>query len=163
MTTMAVTTAEPTDQRDALSRDNVLFFWQKSKDALAKAKEEEMEWRKYVVKRAFPQPEEGMNTLELENGYQLKAAVKFNYKLSDNDTVEKTLSEISSIGNEGKFIAERLVSWSPHFLLTEYRALQEEAEKNNPTAKAILQSVSKMLVIEDAAPTLTIKEPKAKK
>lgn len=154
---------KPTNPLDALSRDEVLVRWQELQQALARAKEAEMEMRKYVVSRAFPDPKEGMNTLELGNGYELKAGVKFNYNLVDNVNVEAILAKIETIGNSGKFVAERLVSWTPHFLLTEYRQLQADAETGSEEAKAILSEVNKMIVITDAAPTLTIKEPKAKK
>lgn len=152
-----------TNELDKLSRDEILMIWQCAKDNLALAKEHEMEMRKYVVSRAFPVPEEGTNTLELGNGYQLKANVKFNYNLLDNKTVEDTLDRIARIGNQGVFIAERLVSWQPSFLLTEFRKLEKEADDGSNEAKLILKECHKMLEIKDAAPTLAIKEPKAKK
>ena len=148
---------------DAKGQDDVLMEWQRLKEVLASAKEAEMEFRKYVVKRAFPQADEGTNTLELGNGYQLKAGIKYNYNLADNATVEACLAEISKIGNEGSFIADRLVSWTPNFLLTEYRKIEEDASKDDKTAKEILKHITKMLTITDAAPTLEIKEPKGKK
>lgn len=152
-------------QRENLpvSNDGVLLLWQRTKELLDKVKSDEMEIRKTAVKIHVPQAHEGTNTIELGGGYELKAVVKFNYKLADNATVEACLDEISTIGNEGKFIADRLVSWTPNFLITEYRALQEEAEKNNQSAKQILTIVSKMLTITDAAPELKINEPKKKK
>lgn len=145
-----------------LDRDQLLMEWDKLKKAVEAAKLEELDMRKYIVKKAFPNANEGMNNQELGNGYQLKANVKFNYNLVDNNTVEKCLDEISKIGNQGAFIAERLVGWTPRFLLTEYRKLQEEAEIS-VEAKQILDKVSEMLVITDAAPTLEIKAPKDKK
>lgn len=147
---------------DDKSQDEVLLEWGKRKTILAVAKEREMEFRKYVVNRAFPEKHEGTNTLELGKGYELKANVKFNYKLADNDVVEKTLEEIAVIGNRGKFIADRLVSWTPNFLLTEYRQLQEDEKAGSAEAKNILKLVEKMLTIDDAAPELKIKEPKVK-
>lgn len=145
-----------------LDKDALLLEWQKCKDAIEAAKEVEMNMRKYIVQRAFPEKKEGMNTLELGNGYQLKSQIKYNYNLAANDVVEACLDKIEHLGNQGKFIAERLVSWKPNFLLTEYRALQEEAAGNNPTAKQILSVVSEMLTITEAAPSLEIKAPKKK-
>lgn len=146
-----------------LSRDDVLLAWQMARELLAKAKEDELEIRKYVVSRVFPEPKEGINTLELGNGYKLKAGVKFNYNLKDNTTVENTLKTISQIGNNGPFIANKLVSWTPSFLLTEFRQLESNAAEGSEEAKAILKEVYGMLNITDAAPTLEIKEPKSKK
>lgn len=151
------------DPRDDLSQDEVLWNWENTKAQLAKFKEQEMDWRKYVVKRAFPVKQEGINTVELGAGYSLKANVKFNYKLADNATVEKTLDAIAKIGNEGTFIADRLVSWSPSFLLKEYRVLQEQAETGNDTAQQILAKIGEMLIVDEAAPSLEIKAPRGKK
>ncbi len=148
------------DPRDRLSRDEVLLEWQKAKDLLASAKEKEMTWRKYAVARAFPDATEGTNTEPLGNGYNLKAVVKYNYKLLDNDKVRDCLSRIAKIGNKGSFVAERLVSWTPNFLLTEYREL-EAAETDD--AKAMLRICNEMLEISEAAPTLSIVAPKEKK
>jgi len=148
---------------DSLSQDQVLLKWQEAKDALAKAKDFELELRKYVVSRAFPEKQEGTNTVELGNDYKLKAVIKYNYKLAENAVVQRCLDRVAKTGNEGAFIAERLVSWTPNFLLQEYRAIQEEVEKGNATAKQIYDIVNEMLTISEAAPTLNIVEPKAKK
>jgi hypothetical protein len=159
----AVQPTAPSNPYDAMSEDQLLMAHKKLQEDLSALKEKEMELRKYIVSRAFPNRNEGTNTKELGNGYELKAVVKFNYKLSDNDVVEKTLAEIAAVGNEGAFIADRLVCWTPNFYKTEYNKLQDDAAAGSETAKTILKLVDKMLTITDAAPTLTIKEPKAKK
>lgn len=148
---------------DAMSEDDLLMLWDSRKKSIEQAKESEMELRKYIVSRAFPNKKEGMNNKDLGNGYTLKAGVKYNYNLADNDTVEKCLDEIAKIGNQGGFIADRLVSWQPSFLITEYRALQEEKDKGDRTAIEILSVINEMLTITESAPTLEIKAPKAKK
>jgi hypothetical protein len=153
----------PTNPLDSMTEDQLLMLWQDKKAAIEKAKEEEMDLRKYIVKREFPKPHEGTNTKELGQGYQLKAGIKYNYNLADNDTVEDCLNKISKLGNEGSFIADRLVSWKPSFLLTEYRALQESKDKGEKFASEVLDVVNEMLTITEGAPTLEIKEPKAKK
>lgn len=145
------------------NRDGILMLWQKAKADVENAKNFEMEIRKIVVKATFENPKEGMNTAELGNGYQAKASIKYNYNLADNDTVEECLNEIEKIGNEGPFIAERLVGWTPTFKLTEYRLIQEGVEKGEPTAIKIMNCINRMLTITEAAPTLEIKEPKLKK
>jgi len=146
---------------DNMNEDALLLLWQEKKDAIEKAKADEMDLRKYIVKREFPKAQEGMNTKPLgDQGYQLKAGIKYNYNLADNDTVEDCLNKIAKIGNEGTFIAERLVSWKPNFLLTEYRALQEAKEKGEKFASEVLDIVNQMLTITEGAPTLEIKEPR---
>lgn len=152
-----------TNPLDAMSEDALLMLWDSKKKAIEVAKEEEMDLRKYIVGRAFPKKEEGMNTKELGQGYQLKAGIKYNYNLADNDTVENCLNRIAKIDNTGAFIADRLVSWKPSFLLTEYRQLVEDKEKGSKSAEAILNIVTEMLVISEGAPSLEIKTPKVKK
>lgn len=153
----------PSNPWDKLTNDECLLEWQKKKDAIETAKAEEMEFRKYIVKREFPKANEGMNTKKLGAGYQLKAAVKFNYNLADNDTVEATLERLSNLGNAGSAIADRLVSWKPNFLLTEYRQLCEDKDKGSKFAVDALNIISEMLTIVEAAPTLEIKEAKVKR
>jgi hypothetical protein len=145
---------------DAMNSDRLLLLWEQRKRAVELAKELEMEIRKYIVKREFPEANEGMNTKELGNGYQLKSSVKYNYNLADNNTVENCLDRIKGLGNKGPFIADRLVSWKPSFLLTEYRQLCEDLDKGDQTAIAVLNIVNEMLTITDGTPTLEIKEPK---
>lgn len=150
------------DPRDNLTRDQLLVMWQDAKAKLQAVKDHELDLRKYIVSRAFPEANEGTNTQELGNGYSLKAKVKLNYKCKSNDEVEQMLDELSKTGNDGSFIAERLVSWTPNFLLTEYRPIQEAAAEGNELAKQRLQIIAKGLIITEAAPELSITEPKRK-
>ena len=152
----------PSNPWDAWSQDRVLLHWKALKDSLAQIKSDEMEFRKYVVSRAFPDAHEGTNTLELGNGWELKAQIKYNYKLLDNDTVEKGLDAIAKIGNSGSFIADRLVHWTPAFQKSEYNNILEDAEKGSGEARAIIKELNNFLVIEDAAPTVDLKENKKK-
>lgn len=146
---------------DALNQDELLMKHLALKEQLEKIKNEEMTLRKYIVDRVFPNKTEGVNTVALGNGFEAKATVKFNYKLADNKVVESCLDRIALIGNQGAFIAERLVSWHPTFLVTEYRVLQEEAKEGSDVAAQILKIVNdELLTIDDAAPTFAIKEPK---
>ncbi len=143
------------------SQDDLLVKWQYLKDQVEAAQAAELDMRKYIVSRAFPDKHEGTNTQELGNGYALKAVVKYNYNLDpDNKKVEEVLDKIATIGNQGSFIAERLVSWKPSFLLTEYRELQKEKDEGSEIAKAIIAEIHKVLTISEAAPSLKIKAPK---
>lgn len=155
-----VDVSETVDPRDAMSQDDILIAWQYVQSKLASAKKDEIEWRNYVAKRAFPEPKEGTNILALGNGYILKAVVNYHYNLLDNDVVESTLNKIAKIGNQGAFVADRLVSWTPNFLKTEYTKLKEDAEAGSLEAKEMLKLVNEMLVITDAAPKVEIKEPR---
>lgn len=146
------------------NQDGMLMLWKDWENRLREAKETEMEYRKICAAFLVPNKTEGTNTVELGNAYQAKVNLKYNYKLnSDNKKVWAGLDKISATGNEGKFIAERLVSWTPNFLLTEYRQLQEDAEGGSEQAKFILTIINEFLTITDAAPELKIVEPKVKK
>jgi hypothetical protein len=147
---------------DKMDTDTLLMEHQKLKDDIDKLKEREMELRKYIVDRCFPNKQEGTNILALGAGYELKAGVKFNYKLdTDLKKVENALDDIAVMGNEGAFLADRLVKWEATFLLTEYR----EICKSDATdiQKKIRKRIEDVLTITEAAPTLEIKEPKRKK
>lgn len=142
--------------------DGILMLWQRTQKILADAKLDEMDIRKTAVKVYVPQPKEGMNNVDLGQGYVLKAGVKFNYTLDpDNAKVEAALDDISTMGNEGAFLAERLVKWQASFLLTEYRPLCDDDATD--IQKKIKKRIEQVLTITDAAPTLEIKEPKSKK
>lgn len=144
-----------------LDQDGLLMLHQQSKQQLDFWKAEEMELRKLTVQVLIPEKTEGTNTVDLGNGWQAKAKIKYNYKLDpDNDKVWAGLERIEKIGNEGKFIADRLVSWTPNFLLTEYRQLQEDSEKGSLFAQTVLKEIESFLTISEAAPELEIKEPK---
>lgn len=148
-----------------INQDGALMFWKSAKKALDDWKELEMEWRKICAAFLVPEKTEGTTRIELGAGYQAKVVTKYNYELdSSNDKIWSSLDKISKVGNQGAFIAERLVSWQPSFLKTEYVTLQEEADKGSQDAKDILAIVnSEMLTITEAAPTLEIVEPKVKK
>ncbi len=149
---------------DKMTQDELLVRWQCLKDQVEVAKATEMEMRKYIVSRAFPDKHEGTNTKELGNGYQLKAGIKYNYTLdSDNKKVEEALDKIALIGNHGSFVADRLVSWKPTLCLSEYRELNKEAEEGHSISQAVIIELHKVLTITEAAPTLEIKAPKGKK
>lgn len=161
----------PFNPWDNLSQDQLLVRHEQLKIKLEDAKADEMALRRYIVKRAFPKPNEGMNTLELGNGYELKATVKYNYKLKapenfDGDVVQAVDDCVDAFAqalpNEGPFIADRLFKYSVDISIAEYRKLQEEA-MSFPSKKKLLDLVSNILEITDAAPTLAIKAPKEKK
>jgi hypothetical protein len=147
------------------NRDGLLMLHKWAKAQLDYFKEEEMMLRKIAVVELVPAKTEGATNVELGNGFKAKIVNNYNYKLdSDNEKIWSCLDKISKVGNRGSFIAERLVSWTPNFLKTEYTTLKEAAESGSEDAKAILAIINaEMLTVTEAAPTLDIIEPKAKK
>lgn len=149
-----------------LNQDGMLMLWQNAKDQLNHWKEREMEYRKVAAVMLVPAKTEGTTNVPLGNDWNAKVVNKYNYKLdSDNDKVWSGLDKLSLLDNEGKgkAIAERLVSWTPNFLLTEYRQLQEDAEKGDAFAKRALNTIAEFMTISDAAPTLEVAEKKKRK
>jgi len=51
----------PSNPWDAMNEDQLLLEWQKKKMFIETAKAEELELRKYIVKREFPKANEGTN------------------------------------------------------------------------------------------------------
>jgi len=148
---------------DKLSRDELLILDQRMQTDIRDMTERELKLRRFIVDKAFPQKTEGTNKLDLGNGYELKAGVKYNYNCADYSVTRKGLEKIAALGNEGPFVAERLVSFKANFLLTEYRKLQDDAAQGSPFAKQVLAIIPEFLTITDATPTLEIKEPRKKK
>lgn len=142
-------------------RDQRIIDWQNADAVLTRAKQTEMDLRKAVYAECFPAAEVGTNTLELGKGFALKAVRKLNYNLANGaGETETALDLITKIGNEGSFIAERLVKWKPDLSVTEYKALQAKANEGDLAAKRILDIINEVLTISDGSPTLTVAEKK---
>lgn len=151
-----------TEEQIALAkRDELLLQWQNASAALENAKIAEQQARLEVTRLLYPQGvPEGTNNIDLGRGYTLKIVGKMNYTLSESGkpknaamkpwATRSALNEIEKLGNEGKFIAERLVKWSPELSLTEYRQLGEQYKKIIDTA----------LTISPGMPTVSIEAPK---
>lgn len=153
------------EQIKQAKRDELLMAWQTASAQLENAKVAEIQARTEVVKLMFggkPAPE-GTNNFELGNGYVLKITGKVNYNLSESAkpktpgmqpwATRQALNELEKTGNEGKFIAERLVTWKPELKLSEYRDLA-------PQYKKIIDAA---LTTSDGTPTVEIVAPKGNK
>lgn len=140
-------------------RDRRLAVWDEAKKVLEAAKTSEMEARKAVFDYCFPDAREGTNRIELNNGYALKCVAKFNHKIAaSNDQVDTVEAEAAKLGNEGTFLIERIITWTPGFSKSEYKKLDVAL----PTHAAVKALVDSVLEITPGAPTLEIEEPKAK-
>lgn len=148
-----------------LDKDGLLMMHKEAQEKLAYWKAEEMDLRKIVASVLVPAKTEGTVNVPLGGDWNAKVVHKYNYNLNpDNKLVWAALDKIAKLGNEGPFIAERLVSWTPNFLKTEYTTVKEEAEGGNQNAKAILAVIEgEMLTITEAAPTVEVAEKKGKR
>ncbi|WLJ71063.1 hypothetical protein [Sphingomonas phage Kimi] len=146
-------------------RDRLLLKWQESQKALAAAKETEMEDRKAAAAFVLDATEkkEGVNNHDLGHGYTAKVTRKVNYKLvGGNDKIIETEEAAEKVGNEGKFIIERLIKWTAELSVSEYKKLVADAKDGSVTATKVLEIVTPIVETTDGAPALEIKEPKAK-
>lgn len=142
--------------------DGVLMLQQHYKSQLDHYKELEMQVRKLSCTMLVEAPKEGVNNVELGNGYTAKVGHKLNYNLDpDMDKVSNIHDEIGKCGNEGTFIADRIFKWKVELSITEYRKLVEDAQ-TNIIKKRMLDLVNSVLTVTDGTPTLEIKEPKKK-
>ena len=132
---------------DKMDQNQLLMNWQKATTDLLLAKEYEMNLRKHIISRMFPNAKEGTNNFELGNGYKLTAVVKFNYKFENLAKVNEMVATLDELDNT---IATRLVKWKPEPSITEYRKLTGQS-------KAIADAA---IIITDATPSLEIKAPK---
>lgn len=140
-------------------RDRRLAVWDTAKKTLEAAKASEMEARKAVADYCFPAAKEGTNRIELNNGYALKMVHKLNHKIAaTNDQVDAVEEEAGKLGNEGTFLIERIITWTPDFSKSEYKKLNTDL----PVHKAVKALVDGILEITPGAPALTLEEPKAK-
>ena len=147
--------------------DETLMKWEQAKATLDAAKEAEMSLRKlYVAIASDPTKQKGTENLALGNGYKAKVVKKINYgfvKNADNkvdvDKIHDAQDAIEKLGNEGAFLADRLIKWSAELSVSEYNKLEPES---NPTHKAVKAALDKVIVTSEGAPTLEIVAPKGK-
>lgn len=154
-----------TAERLSPDKDGMLMLWERTKTQLTEIKELEMSYRKVcsnLLMSTVDQPKEGVNNIELGGGYVAKVTVKLNYSLdTNNDKVEDALNRIEAIGNEGRFIAERLINWKPTLSVTEYKTLMDDA-LTSAAKKDMFNIMNEIVTITEGAPVLDIKAPKGK-
>jgi len=111
--------------------------------------ERDKELRTMIYSLAFDGLDDGsQHSTPLGNGYILKGKRPVAYKLSGD--VDGALEKIAAIGNEGSFIADRLVKWKPELSLTEYKALTDEQRK----------MIDPCVTTTPGLPTIEVVEPK---
>lgn len=107
------------------------------------------ELRDLIYGMAFAGLEDGKtHNQPLGNGYFLKGKRDIRYKV-DANAADAALDELTALGNEGPFVAERIIKWTPELSVSEYKKL-------TPAQKAI---IDKVVTTTPGLPTLEIKEP----
>lgn len=142
--------------------DDLMIEWQSEAKSLKVIKARESAMRAEIVRRQFPNPVDGTQRVPLGNGYQLKAVYKPNYKLDkDQEKLDAAEAIMHSAGNEGPFIAARLIKRKPEMSVSEYKSLLKSADDGSGTARAILTALQSILTIEKGSTELILEEPKA--
>ena len=137
------------------NRDAMLMEWDATKKALSALKDKELKLRKEIVAMEFAGAAPGTQRVQLGNGYALKAVVKYNYKITNNEAVEPPdyshlAGFLAMLPTE---IAKTLIRWTPELSESVYKKLTAEER----------EIVNKFVLITDGASALEIEEPKKPK
>lgn len=124
-----------------------MMDWYDWKDKLAKAKAAEGLLRQRIFKGKFIDPREGVNSLDLDDGYVLKGTHVINRSVEDASF--KALTEEFA---EHGIPTDRIVKYEPSLVTGEYRKLTVEQRTLFDTC----------LIIKDGMPSLEIVQPKRK-
>lgn len=131
-------------------KDALIQRWLDSKDALEKSKELENQLRLQVLEACIENvPEKGTINYELGNGYKLKFEFRQNVRL-DQSKVDDVIDKLERIGQDGKFIADRLFKMKAELSITEYNQLNDKMRK----------LVDNIITKSPATPALTFIPPK---
>lgn len=132
----------------------LLATWVQLSKQLKFIKNLESVGRALCIQRLYPENFKAQSELNLGNGYSLVAVKKLNYKLQADDLqVEEVIEAMCQVHEHGLEIAERLFKKKYSLDVEEYTNLPID-----------LKDIVNIIVsIEDATPTLTLKEPKVKR
>lgn len=131
-------------------RDRLIAEWESEKVLLERAKARELDLRKRIVEFAFSKDKlEGTERVSLGNGYEAKAVKHLNYSFTSVIALKHAIDMLMSSGEEGKFIALRLIKWKAELIVSEYKLLSEQH-------RGIIDAV---LVVKEGTPTLEIVKP----
>ncbi len=118
-----------------------LTEWYALQKQLKQVKEDEMELRKFIFQALFPDPQVGVNTYGLGDGYFVKATHKLN----------RSIDMAALNAGRDTFDAEdidldKLIKYTPDLSMTEYNKLTDEQKK----------VFDFCLVIKEGSPSLEI-------
>lgn len=131
----------------------LLIEWSQAKAKLDEAKslvENEMRLRKQVMTMYFPTPSEGINTYQLEAGWELKATYKIDRKID-----EAALPAINVELRGMNVNPDPLVRFKPELDTTAYKSLVQI----NPEAAKVFE---KAMISKPTSPSIELKPPKVK-
>lgn len=145
--TLNLTTCNPETQ----SKEEVLAAWYSAVEGCKVAKvqiELEQNLRKRVAALFFPDPQEGTNTVELQQGWKMKLTHKIDRKL-DEASLEAVKVQLREMGVN----PDPLVAMKPNLDVKAYKGLKAI----NPEASKVFEQA---LTIKPASPTIELLQPK---
>jgi hypothetical protein len=124
---------------------NVLRDWNEAKQQAKTWVEKESTLRDALVKQLFnADKDEGTETIQIENGWSLKASKKLTYSLNNDQ------GEVSAIcATLPDAVSRQLVRWKPELSLSTYRKLDG----------ATAQMFQNVLTIKPSKPSLELLPP----
>lgn len=122
-----------------------LEAWYKAQKLLAKVKAQEILLRTKIFKGKFPTPREGTNSLDIGDGFYLKATHVINRSV-DEAAFKASTEQFAEAG----IPTDKIIKWKPELVTGTYRELTEEQRNLFDTA----------LIIKDGTPGLEITQPK---
>lgn len=132
--------------------DRLIAQWQEACQRLAIAKEDELRLRSLLIALFDPRTIEGTETLPVSHGFKLKAVKAMRYSFPHaNAARDTTLTLAADYGQEGQFIANRLIAWKPELIVREYRTLSDD----------MLAAVNRFIIARPAQAQLVLVAPKS--
>lgn len=122
-----------------------LEAWYKAVKQLAKFKAQEILLRNKIFKGKFPNPREGTNSLDIGDGYYLKATHVINRSV-DEAAFKASMEAFAEAG----IPTDKIIKYKPELVTGTYRELTEEQRTLFDTA----------LIIKDGTPGMEITKPK---
>lgn len=125
-------------------QSDLLKAWQHSQQQVKEWQEKERECRDAIVKALFSaEKDEGTETVDVGEGWKLKATKKLNYSLNNKD------GQVTAIVSTWPAMAQ-LVRWSPELNVKDYKKLDDQTK----------EVFNGCLTIKPGAPTLEVVAPK---
>jgi hypothetical protein len=134
-----------TTEEKAVIDPKKLEAWFLLRDQLKEIKEAEKALRMEIFNKAFPNPIEGTNKVELGDGYILKATYPINREVD-----VAVLTAITKQLKDNHIKVDKLVKWEPELMIKGYRTLDEEE----------LAIFDQCLIIKEGSPQMEIVKPK---
>ena len=125
-----------------------LAFWYENAKALASLKELESKLRTELIIELFNKDKDsGTESVEMPNGFQLKATKKLDYKLDNKQGQVEAVTAILE-----PELAKKLVKWKPELSVSAYKEIDPQTQK----------LFDGCLTIKPGMPSLEIVPPKGK-